>query len=136
MGLKKAIETPEIFLSLFNEWKEWKLKQVITVQVPSKMGPMELEHKPPLTWAGFDAWLFENGYLVDTEHYRANREGRYEDFVGVIRAINNIMFANKFEGAAVGAFKENIIARELGLSDKKDVEANVAIAPITGMKIT
>lgn len=32
------------------------------------------------------------------------------------------MYAQKFEGASVGAFNANIIARDLGLIDKKEVE--------------
>lgn len=39
----------------------------------------------------------------------------------------------KFEGAAVGAFNANIIARDLGLADRMNIAANVNISeePIT-----
>jgi hypothetical protein len=32
------------------------------------------------------------------------------------------MFAQKFEGAAVGAFNSNIIARDLGLIDRTELK--------------
>lgn len=41
----------------------------------------------------------------------------YETAIGMI---NSIIYQNKFEGAVSGVFKENIIARELGLKDKMD----------------
>lgn len=58
-----------------------------------------------------------------------------EEFVPVITRIENIIFTQKFEGAAVGAFNANIISRDLGLADKKELEAQVNITPITGMEI-
>ena len=120
LGRPKNIPAPERFLELFNEWKDWKLQQVIRVPVVTKTGASELEHHPPLTWAGFDAWLFENDIIFGTEDYRINKNNAYTNFSGVIRAISNIMYANKFEGAAVGAFNANIISRDLGLAEKTD----------------
>ena len=43
-------------------------------------------------------------------------------FIEIIRAIDKIMFAQKFEGAASGAFNANIIARDLGLTDKSELK--------------
>lgn len=45
------------------------------------------------------------------------------DFSSVIEAIDNIIYTQKFEGAATGAFNANIISRDLGLIDKQSVEA-------------
>jgi hypothetical protein len=44
-----------------------------------------------------------------------------KDFSEVVHMINQIIYTQKFEGAAVGAFNANIIARSLGLTDKKDI---------------
>ena len=75
----------------------------------------------PYTWAGFEAYLFERGILANLDHYKCNLENRYQEFIGVLRAIDKIMFAQKFEGAAVGVFNANIIARDLGLADKSEL---------------
>jgi hypothetical protein len=45
-----------------------------------------------------------------------------DDFVEVVRKVDNIIYNQKFEGAAVGIFNHNIIARDLGLSDKQDID--------------
>ncbi|QES88852.1 terminase small subunit [Rhizosphaericola mali] len=45
-----------------------------------------------------------------------------KDFATIIADIETVIFAQKFEGAAAGFLKENIISRELGLADKSDVD--------------
>lgn len=45
-----------------------------------------------------------------------------EDFLPIITHIEEIIYTQKFEGAAVGAFNANIIARDLGLKDKTENE--------------
>ena len=44
-----------------------------------------------------------------------------QDFSEVITQIEQIIYCNKFEGAVAGFFNANIIARDLGLTDKKDL---------------
>lgn len=131
MPTEKIIKTPEEFLNLFNEFREWKKEQKISVQVVTKHGIEELNHTPPLTWWGFDSWLFDNGIITDTRDYRDNTDNRYAQYKAVVRAIDTTMKASKFEGAAVGAFKENIIARELGLSDKNENTQTIVIPDLT-----
>jgi hypothetical protein len=44
-----------------------------------------------------------------------------EDFLRVTEQIEQVIYAQKYEGAAAGQFNANIIARDLGLVDKKDM---------------
>ncbi len=44
------------------------------------------------------------------------------EFSAVTEAIEQVMFEQKFSGAAAGMLKENIIARELGMLDKEEVQ--------------
>ena len=44
-----------------------------------------------------------------------------EDFSQVVTRIENIIKTQKFQYAAVNIFNSNIIARDLGLADKKDI---------------
>lgn len=127
MGLHKKIETPEEFLSLFYEYKKQREDYTITVPHATNKGVLDLKIHPPLTWASFDAWLFEKKIITDTEDYRLNRDDRYGDFGGVIRAIGNIIYQSKFDGAVVGLYKENIIARDLGLTEKKEVSGGLKL---------
>jgi hypothetical protein len=48
-----------------------------------------------------------------------------EDFLTVITRIEDIIFTQKFEGAAVGAYNANIIARDLGLVDKTELKGDI-----------
>ncbi len=45
-----------------------------------------------------------------------------EDFSGIVREIKSVIYAQKFSGAAADLLNANIIARELGLSDKQDLK--------------
>lgn len=55
--------------------------------------------------------------------YKASDE---DDYVQVTTRIVNIIYTQKFKGAAVGAFNANIIARDLGLRDHKEVSGSVS----------
>ena len=47
------------------------------------------------------------------------------DLCNIIEVVENVIFAQKFEGASAGLLKENIIARELGLADStKTIDDN------------
>ena len=46
-------------------------------------------------------------------NYCANK-----DFIGITTQIKKVIYSQKFEGAAADMLNANIIARELGLSDK------------------
>ncbi len=48
-----------------------------------------------------------------------------DDFSQVITRIESTIRKQKFENAAVGLFNANIIARDLGLADKKELKAEV-----------
>ncbi len=42
----------------------------------------------------------------------------YKEYFEVVTRVDQIIYTQKFEGAAVGAFSSNIIARDLGLAEK------------------
>lgn len=48
-----------------------------------------------------------------------------KDFAVVIARIEQIIYTQKFEGAAIGAYNANLIAQELGLHKHLDIEMNV-----------
>lgn len=121
-GKPKSIRTPEKLLELWHSFLDWIEENPRYVNTISKGEVIKVAHKRPLTWSRFDTWLYNKGIIHDLEDYRLNRDGRYGDYGGVITRINRQMYADKFEGAAVGAFNANIIARDLGLADKSKTE--------------
>ena len=50
--------------------------------------------------------------------YASNKNDRYSEFSTIITRIRKNCFVNNFNGAAVGLFSPNIIARKLGLKEQ------------------
>jgi len=80
------------------------------------------QHKVPYTWEGLYVFLG----ISNLDRYKEKK-----DFVGIISHIGNIIRNQKFTGAAAGIFNANIIARDLGLSEKTDTtlkgEVNIPV---------
>ena len=70
----------------------------------------------PFTKAGLCIFL---GMSQDT--FNSYKE-RGKDFLGVITYAEEVIYAQKYEGATTGHFSANIIARDLGLADKKEID--------------
>lgn len=56
-------------------------------------------------------------------NYESNQEP-YKEFFEVVTRIRGVIESNQFEGATVGAYNPNIIARKLGLGDKTILEGS------------
>lgn len=124
-GAPKKIPTPEILWDLackyFQMIDEMPHEKQDFIKGGDQAGKIiRLESIQPYTMAGFEDYLAENDVVAKLDDYISNKDGRYAEFTVIIARIKNIMFDQKFRGAAVGAFKENIIARELGIADKTE----------------
>lgn len=61
-------------------------------------------------------------YVGASDNYWSSfKAANHEDYLGVINDIEKIIETQQFEGATVGVFNANIIARKLGLIDKADI---------------
>ena len=129
-GRDKIFESPEILWEACQEYfeatdkRKWK-KIEFNGRDATRC---EIDIDTPYTLAGLCTFLDIN---VRTWNDYKNRES-HRDFLPVVIRVEQIMFSQKFEGAAVGAFNANIIARDLGLRDSKDVDHSVG----NGKKIT
>lgn len=85
--------------------KDWVGKDAIEV---------ERETDVPYTLTGLYVFLG-----IDKNTWASYRHK--EDFITVCTRVEDIIYTQKFEGAVVGAYNANIIARDLGLTDKQDV---------------
>lgn len=87
--------------------------------------PMDVGDKKtkprPLTLMGFCVFAGASTTTWYNSKERA-REEEDNDFLEVLRAIQEWFDAQKIEGAAVGVYKENLIARLTGLVDKRETE--------------
>ncbi|MFL0105622.1 terminase small subunit [Tenacibaculum maritimum] len=64
---------------------------------------------------------FESKLKKISEEYKTKED---KDFSKVITRVREIIYTQKFEGAATGLLNPNIIARDLGLADKKDLTSD------------
>lgn len=127
----------------------WKLRSKHGVDAlftdPNKLWESAVEYfeytdKRKLTrkdWVGKDADLVEREYDVPyTVHglciylgcevawwrsFKGTETFKEKDFGTVYNRIDQIIYSQKFDGAAAGLFNANIIARDLGLRDTKEV---------------
>lgn len=68
-------------------------------------------------------------YLNCNQKYFCNFEDNNknsDDFSDIITRIRETIYKQKFEGAAADLLNANIIARDLGLSDKQEIDQNVS----------
>lgn len=61
---------------------------------------------------------------ISKETWRQWRKDK--NYIGIITRVENLMFAYDFEGAAANLLNANIIAKKLGLVDKKELDANIS----------
>ena len=82
---------------------------------------VEIPKMRAFTWSGLEVFLD-----VDLRRYRDvtnDHIGNFdEDFVQVLMRVSRIIYTQKFEGAAAGFLNPNIIARDLGLTDKQEMK--------------
>lgn len=95
--------------------KDWVGKDAIEV---------DRETAPPYTMEGLCLYLDCNLDYFN-RFYRA-LEGKDDqeskDFCHIVMRVKQIVYQQKFEGAAVGTYNPSIIARDLGLRDKVETE--------------
>lgn len=126
--------TPDSVWKLAVEYFDWCEKNPWKEEKPFGTGFVAIVNKSrPYTEIGFR--LFAGISNGTWENYSSGKEG-YEDFLEVTTRIKEIVYTQKFEGAATGFFNPNIIARDLGLSDKKELTGkDGAPIAVTGMQI-
>ena len=117
-GRDHAIDTPETLWEGCVEYFEWcqnnplyeekgfSFQGVVTKEKLSKMRAM--------TISGLCLWL-----EISNNTWR-NYEKRGDDFLKVINRAEEIIYTQKFEGAAADLLNANIVSRELGLRDGFD----------------
>lgn len=101
------------------EYFEWCDKHPwVTIKKKTKTMGNEREEAPtqrPYTLVGLCLYLGCNqGYFSD---FKKNCS---KDFSEIITCIEEVIEQQQFEGAVVGAFNANIVARKLGLVDKQE----------------
>lgn len=129
--------TPEAFINESLKYFEYMSSKVWNKMEAIKSGELagnliEIPTKTPLSAESF--CLFMDISMDTFRNYKSN-EDSYKDFFDVATHVQTIIDSNQFEGATVGAYNPNIIARKLGLADKKEHSGELNLTQITGMKV-
>jgi hypothetical protein len=115
MGTPKYIETPEKLWQLFEEYLT--TLEVLEMEVPHvKLGTVMLRTTEPMTMEGFKSFGHDKGVTI--KHYVDNTDNAYTDYCTIVTRIKDRIYKNNFSRAAVGIYKENLIAKQLGLAEK------------------
>lgn len=134
-GRDKNFESPDALWNAAVEYFEWcdanpfheaeQRKGNIIISKGAEVGEIDLSPVVELpkmrayTWDGLELFLD----IESLRDYKTNP--KYKEFSQVITRIGKIIYEQKFTGAAAGFFNPNIIARDLGLADKKEVDKKV-----------
>ncbi len=124
--------TPNKLWSKFVDYCEWidnnPFKEAVLVQKGIKIKDdagnekttysVGLPKMRPYTLSGF--YVFAN---IDRKTFK-NYEQK-DNYIPITTRIRDIVYTQKFEGAASGFFNANIIARDLGLVDKQENTVNI-----------
>lgn len=123
-GRKRIFETPDIMMEAAYEYFEHQSKQKWDrVDFKGKdVEEVKIPTASPFTITGLCIFLGVNSVYFNRFEEEREKEDTQEakDFCKVITHIREIIFTQKFEGAAVGAYNSNIVARSLGLGEKVD----------------
>ena len=133
-GVPKKIKTPEILWELFEQYVKHEAEHpMYKVEYVGKEGRVERTPlETPITFMGFECWLWDNDYINNLSDYQKNKDDRYTEFAPIITRITQNCFVHNFKGASVGLFNANIIARKLGLKDTQEVQQTVHTINLAG----
>lgn len=81
---------------------------------------VEITTTRPFSWVSFDLFLLYHGIQTSVMTIRQNKDGKFAHFQPVIQRIEQIIYEQKFDGAAIGGYNPQLIIRDLGLAEKVD----------------
>lgn len=126
-GRKKLFETPELMWEAACEYFQWCVDNPLYTSETIKSGPkagsmFKVPVMRAMTLHGLCSHLdCSTSYFRNFKHEQKDNE----DFLTVISRIEDVIYRQKFEGAAAGLLNANIIARDLGLSDKTESKTDI-----------
>ena len=125
-GRDKLFASPELLWEAACEYFEWcdsnPWEKTETTIKPHGIDIKTTPTERPYTIEGFCLYCD-----ASRAWWREFKEANHKDFLLVTTRIDEIIYRQKFEGEAVGAFNANIIARDLGLTEKTNTELSGSI---------
>jgi len=135
-GRDKIFKTPQDLWDAACEYFEsidnnpYHKAEAKTVNIGDYQSQVEIVSLPvmkPYTIQGLCRFLDTNtGFFNEFEQAeKAKKTKEAKDFSVILTRIREIIYEQKFSGAASGFFNGNLITRDLGIADKKEIEKKV-----------
>lgn len=128
-GRDKLFETPELLWEAACEYFQWcqdnPLYEMKAFMYQGEIVKTELPKMRAMTLGQLCFYLHCNESYF--RNFKIQLPEGEEDFNAVIKEIEEVIYSQKFQGAAADLLNPNIIARDLGLSDKSQVQQNTVI---------
>jgi hypothetical protein len=125
-GRDKLFQSPKLLWDAACEYFEWcEDNPLIEIDFKGKdADQVELPKMRAFTMQGLCLYL--NCGTAYFRNFKNEKRAQGQGFKSVIAKIEETIYTQKFTGAAAGFLNANIIARDLGLTDKQelDVKAN------------
>ena len=119
---KKYIETPDIFLKIWNEYKLSIDENPDILEVATAKGVVSLKNKKPYLRQGFESYVYSN-YGITIHQYISNQGSLYDAYVPVVTHIRNEWEEDQITGTLTGRYKApNLVARLNNLVEKTQTE--------------
>ncbi len=133
---QKYIATPEILWQYFLDYvaheaaNPWLKVDYVGQKAEKVIVPLAT----PITFEGFECYLWNLDIVTDLGSYASNKGGAYTSYSPIIKNIRQHCYVQNFRGAAAGAFNANLIARKLGIKDQ--VDSDIKVADISEIKFS
>lgn len=119
---------PELLWNEFIDYSKWiedsPLYEMKVFPYKGDITTATIPKMRAMTVTGF--CLFADIDFVTWKNYQKNK-----DFINITTRIEDCIKSQKFEGAAAELLNPNIIARDLGLTDKKEITGGITSEPPT-----
>jgi len=121
----RIFRAPEDLFKAWKKYKDFKNQEASKwekVQYVGKDGDRRADNPAmPITIDGFIAWYYNtHGQFI--HQYIENKDGLYDDFVGILTHIRAERNDNIKTGVLTGHFNASMGNRIVGLADKKETE--------------
>ena len=118
-GRDKIFTTPEILWEAACEYFEWVKDNPLYETIIQGNKEWQVPKMRAMTIEGLCIFLDVESRTF--HNYADKTKEEYKAFFHITTQIKHIIRTQKFEGASAGFLNANIIARDLGLSDKQEV---------------
>jgi hypothetical protein len=125
-GRPRNFNDPDQIWKLFEEYKIYCSENPRFTFTASLGKIVKVPHFKPLTIEGFETFCYSKSLTIS--HYFENREGRYSEFCDIVTRIKREIRGDQLEGAFVGQYSSNIVARINGISEKtENINRNIEV---------